>query len=184
MRRFTTPSEGEMISPINSGTGTVPGPGAPGSLESGSGAGPACHWPLRAYLELAPLASAVPCARLHARLVLGGEWGLLPVDTAELIVSELVTNAVQASAGLTGSRYDGRWTPGTPPVRVWLCSDRQRVVAAVWDGSDRMPARTMPDDPEAERGRGLLLVETLSAEWGVHTPARSSGKVVWAVLTQ
>jgi anti-sigma regulatory factor (Ser/Thr protein kinase) len=109
---------------------------------------------------------------------------LLPVDTAELIVSELVTNAVQASAGLTGSRYDGRWTPGTPPVRVWLCSDRQRVVAAVWDGSDRMPARTMPDDPEAERGRGLLLVETLSAEWGVHTPARSSGKVVWAVLTQ
>ena len=124
------------------------------------------------------------CARLHARHVLW-EWGLPAFDdTAPLIVSELVTNAVQASAGLAGSRYDGRWTPGTPPIRLWLCSDRQRVVTAVWDGSDRMPARTVPDDPEAEGGRGLLLVETLSAKWGVHTPARSNGKVVWAVMTQ
>jgi histidine kinase-like protein len=176
-----------MISPMNGGTGTVPGPGAPGSLEPGSGAGPARHpgeWPLRSYLELAPLASAVPCARLHARAVLW-EWGLPAFyDTACLIVSELTTNAIQASAGLNGSRYDGRWTPGTPPVRVWLCSDRQRVMTAVWDGSHHRPARAEPDDPEAERGRGLLLVETLSEKWGVHTPARSSGKVVWAVMTQ
>ena len=115
MRRFTTPSEGEMISPMNSGTGTVAGPGAPGPLKSGSGAGPACHWPLRTYLELAPLASAVPCARLHARAVLW-EWGLPDFDdTAPLIVSELTTNAVQASAGLTGSRYDGRWSQGHHP---------------------------------------------------------------------
>jgi hypothetical protein len=158
------------------------GPGAPGSLESGSGVGPACHWPLRSYLELAPLASAVPCARLHARHLLW-EWRLPAFDdTVPLIVSELVTDAVQASAGLTGSRYDGRWSPGTPPVRVWLCSDRQHLMAAVWDGSHHRPTRALPD-PEAERGRGLLLVETLSAEWGVHTPARSSGKVVWAVMT-
>jgi hypothetical protein len=173
-----------MISPMSGGTGTVCGPGAPGPVEHGSGAGPACYWPLRSYLELAPLASAVSCARLHAGHVLW-EWGLTAFDdTAPLIVSELTTNAVQASAGLTGSRYDGRWTPGTPPVRFWLCSDRQRLMAAVWDGSHHRPARAVPDDPEAERGRGLLLVETLSEQWGVHTPARSSGKVVWAVLTQ
>jgi hypothetical protein len=59
----------------------------------------------------------------------------------------------------------------------------QRVVAAVWDGSNHRPARAAPDDPEADHGRGLLLVETLSEEWGVHTPERSSGKVVWAVMT-
>jgi hypothetical protein len=177
-----------MISPKNGGTGTVPGPGAPGSLEPGSGAGPARHpgkWPLRSYLELAPLASAVPCARLHARALLW-EWRVLPTfdGTTELIVSELTTNAIAASADLNGSRYDGRWFPGTPPVRVWLCSDRQRVMVAVWDGSHHRPARAVPDNPEAERGRGLLLVETLSAEWGVLTPERSSGKVVWAVMTQ
>jgi anti-sigma regulatory factor (Ser/Thr protein kinase) len=170
---------------MNGGTGTVPGLSVPGSLELSYGAGHAYHWrdwPLRSYLELAPLASAVPCARLHVRALLW-EWGLPAFhDAAELIVSELTTNAVQASEALTGSRYDGRWSPGTPPVRVWLCSDRQRVVAAVWDGSDRRPARAVPDDPEAERGRGLLLVETLSAEWGVLAPERSSGKVVWAVL--
>jgi anti-sigma regulatory factor (Ser/Thr protein kinase) len=176
-----------MISPTNGGTGTVRGPGATGPIEHGSGAGPACHrgkWPLHSYLELAALPSAVPCARLHARALLW-EWGLPDSDgTAELVVSELTTNAVEASAGLTGSRYDGRWSPGMPPVRVWLCSDRQRVVAAVWDGSDRRPARAVLDDPEGERGRGLLLVETLSAEWGVLTPERSNGKVVWAVLTR
>jgi anti-sigma regulatory factor (Ser/Thr protein kinase) len=179
LRRFSTPSEGEMISPTSGGTGTV--------TEQGSGASPACHWdqwPLRSYLELAPLASAVPCARLHARQVLW-EWGLPDFDgTAELIVSELTTNAVAASAALAGSRYAGRWTPGTPPVRIWLCSDRQRVVAAVWDASDRRPAPAVPDDPEAESGRGLLLVKMLSAAWGVLTPERSSGKVVWAAMTQ
>jgi hypothetical protein len=176
-----------MISPTNGGTGTVRGPGAPGPVEHGSGAGPACHWrdwPLRSYLELAPLASAVPCARLHARAVLW-EWGLTAFhDTACLILSELTTNAVAASAGLNGSRYDGRWTPGTPPIRFWLCSDRQRVMAAVWDASHHRPTRAAPDDPEADHGRGLLLVETLSEKWGVHTPERSSGKVVWAVMTQ
>jgi hypothetical protein len=104
-----------MISPMSGGTGTVRGPGAPGPVEQGSGAGPACHWPLSSYLELAPLASAVPCARLHTRHLLW-EWRLPAFnDTAPLIVSELVTNAVQASAGLTGSRYDGRWTPGHRP---------------------------------------------------------------------
>ncbi len=167
---------------MSGGTGTVCGPGAPGPVEHGSGAGPACHpWPLHSYLELAALPSAVPCARLHARALLW-EWGLPDSGgTAELVVSELTTNAVQASAGLTASRYDGRWSPGAPPVRVWLCSDRQRVVAAVWDGSDRRPARAVPDDPEAEGGRGLLLVEMLSEQWGV--TLRGSGKVVWAVMT-
>ena len=141
------------------------------------------EWPLRTFLELGALPTAVPCARLHTRQVLW-EWQLSALaDTAELIVSELVTNAVQASAGLTGSRRSGRWVPGVPPARLWLFSDRRRVLIQVWDGNDKLPA-PQHADPDAETGRGLLLVESLSAEWGSYPPERSGGKVVWALITQ
>ncbi len=136
------------------------------------------------YLELAPLKTAVACARLHTRLMLW-EW-TSPVladltDSAELLVSEIVTNAVQAADGLMGSRFAGLWTPGRPPVRFWLVRERQGVIILVWDGNDRWPVRqdTSPDD---ECGRGLLLVEALSQEWGCFIPNQSSGKVVWAVI--
>jgi len=138
-------------------------------------------WELCTSLELGALPTAVPCARLHARQVLW-EWHLDALSEAvELIVSELVTNAVQASVGLTGSRLSGRWVPGTPPVRLWLSSDKERVLIQVWDGNDRPPAPQQPG-PDVESGRGLLLVESLSAEWGSYPPQRSSGKVVWALV--
>jgi anti-sigma regulatory factor (Ser/Thr protein kinase) len=141
----------------------------------------ATSWPLRSFLELGALPSAVPCARLHSRLVLA-EWGLkAQAETAELLVSELVTNGVQASEGMIGCRYQGRWKPGVPPVRIWLCSDGQSVLVQVWDGNDRRPERN-DVDLEAVGGRGLLLVEALSAEWGTYTPERSTGKVVWALV--
>ncbi len=49
------------------------------------------EWPLRDFIECGALPGAVPCARLHARLVLA-EWGLTGLnERAELAVSELVT---------------------------------------------------------------------------------------------
>jgi anti-sigma regulatory factor (Ser/Thr protein kinase) len=102
-------------------------------------------------------------------------------DTTELIVSELVTNAVHASAGLTASRRAGRLVPGTPPVRLWVFSDKERILIQVWDGNDRHPA-PQQTEPDAESGRGLLLVESLSTEWGSYPPERSSGKIVWALV--
>jgi hypothetical protein len=55
------------------------------------------RFPRRGSLLLGALSSAVPCARLHARQVLW-EWGLSGIgDTAELLLSELVTNGVQAA---------------------------------------------------------------------------------------
>jgi anti-sigma regulatory factor (Ser/Thr protein kinase) len=138
-------------------------------------------WPLRSHLELGALPSAVPCARLHAKQVLR-EWGLDALaEAVELLASELVTNGVQASEGMTESRCQGRWRPGVPSVRLWLCSDKQNVLVQVWDGSDRRPERK-DVDLEAVGGRGLLLVEALSAEWGTYVPERSSGKVVWALV--
>jgi hypothetical protein len=66
-------------------------------------------------------------------------------------------------------------------VRLLLCSDKQSVLVQVWDGNDHRPERKEVD-LEAVGGRGLLLVEALSAEWGTYAPERSSGKVVWALV--
>ena len=137
--------------------------------------------PFHSYLELGALPSAVPCARLHARQVVW-EWGRQELaDAVELIVSELITNGLRASEGLTGSRYAGRWTPGVPPVRLWLHAEDKCIVIQVWDGNDKLPIRQVAS-PSAEGGRGLLLVESVSASWGSYQAEGSSGKVVWAVV--
>lgn len=129
-------------------------------------------WPFQDFLELGALPGAVPCARYHCRLVLC-EWHLTKLaDTAELLVSELVTNAI------TASRAVGDYLP----VRLWLLSDRARVVIMVWDANPRLP---MPGQAaeEAESGRGLLLVETISDQWGAF-PTPPCGKSVWALTAQ
>lgn len=136
-------------------------------------------WLLRSYLELSPLPTAVPCARGHARLVMA-EWNLACLaDTVELIVSELVTNGLRASAGLLGSRFGGRWSPGVPPLRMWLSSDYRTVLIQIWDGNDRMPERKEPD-LNSEGGQGLLVIKALSEAHGAFRPDHASGEVVWA----
>jgi hypothetical protein len=92
-----------------------------------------------------------------------------------------VTNAVQASQGLFGSRFLGRWSPGPPPVRLWLRANNERLLIQVWDGSDRIPQAKQSELP-IENGRGLMLVEALSTRVGVYVPQGSSGKVVWAEI--
>jgi anti-sigma regulatory factor (Ser/Thr protein kinase) len=141
------------------------------------------RWELRTFLELGALPSAVPCARLHARQIVW-EWNQSHLaEATELVVSELVTNGLLASAGLTTSRFAGKFAVGTPPVRLWLHSDGERVLIRVWDGNDEMPAR-QDADPGAESGRGLLIVESLATGWGASRLANSTGKVVWAVVAQ
>jgi anti-sigma regulatory factor (Ser/Thr protein kinase) len=128
--------------------------------------------PLQTYLALAALPSAVPCARGHVRSV-ALEWGLADLaETAELLASELVTNSVQASGRLR--------TTGTPVVRVWLTSDRESLVIHVWDASAAMPLR-QEAGPGDDSGRGLTIIDALSADWGCYQEA--DGKVVWAMIT-
>src|SRR5215472_7912602 len=128
------------------------------------------HWPLRTFLELGALPGAVPCARLHARLV-AWEWGLAGLgDDAELLVSELLTNAVAAARAMEPSF----------PVRMWLLSDSTQIAILVWDANPQPPVRT-PIDDEAETGRGLLLVEAVSQQWGWYAPQDMTGKVGWAL---
>jgi len=129
----------------------------------------AVQWPYQSFLELGALPGAVPCARLHTRLVLR-EWGLAALsDSTELLLSELVTNAVRASRAV--------WHDA---VRMWLVSDLGRVVVFVWDASPQPPARADPGE-DAESGRGLLLVEALSERWG-HFGHDGGGKVTLALL--
>jgi anti-sigma regulatory factor (Ser/Thr protein kinase) len=160
---------------MSGGTGAVSAPcdGVRNDVtELDSGAGTARHsWPMRSHLELAALPTAPACARGHVRVV-AHEWGLpQAAETAELLASELITNAVQASARL----------PLTEPavIRLWLVSDGLSVVIHVWDASHEMPARRDAGLDE-DNGRGLMLVEALGKQWGAY--GRAGGKVVWVVI--
>lgn len=104
--------------------------------------------------------SVVPRVRALTRSALD-RWGLAAIsDTTELLVSELVTNAI-------------RHSPDDITVRLLF---EQNLVCEVADTSPAMPARQpMADDDE--HGRGLQVVSRLAARWGTRrTPA---GKVVW-----
>jgi len=127
--------------------------------------------PQQTHLELAAFPSAVPCARGHVRAV-ATERGLSHLaDTAELIASEMVTNAVQASDRLK--------IADTPLVRISVCTDCESLLIRVWDGSEGMPVHQQAG-PGGDGGRGLTLVDALSTDWGACRKA--DGKVVWALI--
>ena len=132
-------------------------------------------WPLHAALPLGALPTAPGCGRAWTRQVLR-EWGLDRLaDDTELLVSELTTNALQASAPVADAA-----------IGLWLASDCERAVILVWDPSPQPPTPAKPGQ-DAEDGRGLLLVQALSFQWGWYFPASTSpgghvGKVVWAIV--
>jgi anti-sigma regulatory factor (Ser/Thr protein kinase) len=102
------------------------------------------------------------------------EWNLAALtDEVELLVSELVTNAIAATEGLRALIR--------PPVRLRLLSDRQRVVIEVWDASVKPP---VPTDANltASHGRGLLLVDMVSERWAWMLTPQRGGKVVWCEM--
>ncbi|MDH6116102.1 serine phosphatase RsbU (regulator of sigma subunit)/anti-sigma regulatory factor (Ser/Thr protein kinase) [Kitasatospora sp. GAS204A] len=98
-------------------------------------------------------------------------WGVPElIDTAELLASELVTNAIRHTdrdAMFTARLYreDGR----EPRLRI-----------EVEDESDLWPKRRTPGE-QASSGRGLMLVEALADAWGVEP--RGSGKRMWFELS-
>ncbi|WP_079194226.1 SpoIIE family protein phosphatase [Streptomyces sp. CB02923] len=117
-----------------------------------------------AAVDLAGEPSSVPEGRrfLHRTLRM---WGLTALaDTAMLLASELLTNAVCHARG-----------PLT--LRVWY-SVRELGVEVV-DGSTPRPRARLADNAE-ENGRGLMLVEALADAWG--TRPDTVGKTVWFTL--
>jgi hypothetical protein len=133
-------------------------------------------WRLSSVMPpLGALPTAAAAARAHVRTTLRS-WGAGDVcDDVETVVSELVANGVNASAGPDGRPLyvDGRM------LVVWLrlSTDGTTVRAEVWDEAPGVPARRTAGEGD-ESGRGLELVDALSAGWGWF-PAQS-GKCTWA----
>ncbi|MFJ8042589.1 ATP-binding protein [Kitasatospora sp. NPDC096147] len=101
--------------------------------------------------------------RLRAALDL---WGVPELaDTAELLTSELVTNALLHTE--RGAVLDA------------VLSPEQRLRIEVQDGATRLPGRRVASET-ATSGRGLQLVEALADDWGVQL--RGDGKVTWFEL--
>jgi anti-sigma regulatory factor (Ser/Thr protein kinase) len=90
------------------------------------------------------------------------EWGLEPLAfTTELVVSELVTNAIRHAGG---------------PIRLRLIKERS-LICEVLDGGASAPHLRHPRVTD-EGGRGLLLVSQFAQRWG--TRFAPEGKIIWA----
>ncbi len=108
--------------------------------------------------------AAVPRIRSEATRQLEASGLEEMVFTTELILSELVTNAI---------RY------GSTPIRVRLLYDRT-LICEVSDGSSTSPHLRYAATTD-EGGRGLFLVAQLADRWGTRYPA--TGKIIWAEQT-
>ena len=139
-------------------------------------------WPLTSSMPpLGALRTAAGSARAHVRLTLA-DWQLGDLaDTSELVTSELVTNALEAST-----------TPAGQPVYIGgnmaviglrLHSNRSRLLIEVYDQGQGSPVLKNAAS-DAEEGRGLSIVHKLTGgRWGWHPVAGQPGKVVWAEIS-
>jgi anti-sigma regulatory factor (Ser/Thr protein kinase) len=112
----------------------------------------------------ADLRSAAEARRFVERMLRA--WGCATlIETAQLLVSELVVNAV------LHARTD---------ARLRLVLDDERLHVEVRDRSTVLPDRR-PYSPTATTGRGLMILDALSDAWGVQ--ATDTGKTVWFDLS-
>jgi anti-sigma regulatory factor (Ser/Thr protein kinase) len=134
-------------------------------------------WAYALQLPHDPLAPRI--ARVTLRAVLAGHGMTQLVEPAELLTSELVTNAYRYSVG-----------PTTLSLRA-LGGTRLRV--GVWDANphipppfDRRPGPLHPIPAEADGGRGLFLVCHYADAWGGHPLGDDlfgrGGKLLWCEL--
>lgn len=127
-------------------------------------------------IALPAQASSAPAARRHLMRALRA-WRLEALaDSAQLVTSELVTNAVKASRdGLDPHPGDA---PRTIAVTFARAADGVRV--EVWDENTTPPAMRGQDLMD-EGGRGLFLVDVLARDWG-YRAAERGGKIVWCEI--
>jgi PAS domain S-box-containing protein len=129
---------------------------------------------LLARTPAAPLASAQTTLQPEPRQVAAGRrftrdtltaWQHTELaDTACLLVSEILTNAVHHARQTIGLR---------------LHHTAREITAEITDDNPQLPQRILPD-PADERGRGLTLVDALASTWGARPSG--TGKIVWFTL--
>ncbi len=123
--------------------------------------------PYEASCRLPRSKASVPRARDLVRAALTA-WEVR--EDAELVVSELVTNAVRAPAPSDRQVAVRVGRPDEATVRLEVC-----------DAGEGRPAPRVPA-PGDEGGYGLLLVEALAYRWGTERRPGGVGKTVWAEL--
>ncbi|CAJ64976.1 Putative regulator [Frankia alni ACN14a] len=128
--------------------------------------------------------TAARAARSRARETIES-WHIDPetTDNAVLLVSELITNAVRASTTVAASLDPSevpRQERAMASVSLRISRMGSRLLLEVWDRDVRPPA-LQDQTPTAESGRGLFLVDALSAQWSWYRPV-TGGKVVWVEL--
>ena len=118
---------------------------------------------------LSPTRRAARLARLLTTAHLGG-WGL-PSESAAHIVAELANNAV-LHGHVPGRDFRLGLAVRGPLLRIEVTDTR----------GDRLLSDTVSTpSPDAESGRGLLIVEALADRWGV-TPGPVPRKTIWAEI--
>jgi anti-anti-sigma regulatory factor len=114
------------------------------------------------------LAASPPAPAAARRLVTAAcqAWQVPELaDDAQLIITELVGNALRHAGG---------------DIKVAVTIGKHFLHLAVRDGSPARPRMTLPDPETGEGGRGLILVDAVSAGWG--SAPVNDGKRVWATL--
>ena len=133
------------------------------------------------HLMFAPLPSAAFWARRYTEAVLRA-WQLQidDIETAQLCVSELVTNSVKFT-GSPAPQVDYSILTEVKAVSLILRHRSEILIIEVSDPDSTPPALTEAG-PSAESGRGLMLVRAVSKEWNFYPPS-SGGKVVYCVIS-
>jgi anti-sigma regulatory factor (Ser/Thr protein kinase) len=117
-------------------------------------------------IELSPTPASVALARRWSMDVLDQVGAPELADTMALLVSELVSNVVLHAR---------------TPCCLRIVEEQGRIRVEVQDGSDRLPGIRERTDPLAQSGRGMQLVDGLSAAHGVDRQPKG-GKRVWFEL--
>ncbi len=163
------PSHAPTLAGPVSGSAWQPArPGQPRPLDAGT-------------FALVTLSTSPFWARRYTRFFLGSCRGIgaETAETAELLVSELVTNAVRFASDPAGPlQYPGRADASL--ISLSLRHFPGCLLIEVHDASGDPPVLSRADD-RAESGRGLVLVGALSTEWSYFFPP-GGGKVVYCFL--
>ncbi|MER5752265.1 ATP-binding protein [Streptomyces sp. NPDC002088] len=127
-------------------------------------------WEYSLYIPNDPRAVTISRRTLRLILTMHGLIGL--ADTAELIASELISNAVLHTKGPAALRV--RWSGGVLRIGAWDADPEP----------PEPPGRLEDLTDDAEGGRGMVLARACADVWGWHPLSRfgNRGKYVWCEL--